>query len=443
MWIFREKKTRMISPEVDKSEFIAKKSARKKQIDISAPPQEQPGYADIKQPPRPSVRQLAPQNAPASSEIDTQTPAPPRSGRQTAQPQTPPQPIPPRPGTRPVKQSDRQPVQPVVSSMPPDEHPSPSRMQAQEQPANPDDSRRNLTSSTTEGSPRRIGDMLIKYKLINQQQLDEALAYQKSLPEHKLLGQVLIELGFITEMQLTISIAKLCQIPFLQITKYNVNSEAIGKLSGHICRRLQVLPLDILGKILTIAMVNPFDYAAIREAEFHTNMKVKRIICLLKELEECFELFYPETEPQALPEPEKIEEEAPREEDVPEVEAEISEQAEDADKAPPVGITSDLDNIFAEAEERVRTSLIERKSVESRTSDHMPPAADISVDRETLITNPSKPGIPLSERESWEIFRKSPMYIYDKKMESFLSASVLKASHIDGEVFELVSEVIK
>jgi hypothetical protein len=268
---------------------------------------------------------------------------------------------------------------------------------------------------------RRIGDVLIKYKLINQSQLAQALEYQKNLPEHKLIGRILIDLGFITEIQLTIAIAKLCQIPFLQIGKYNVNEDAIQRIPTNVARRLGILPLDVLGNILTIAMVNPFDYNTTREVEFHTGMKVKRVICLQKDLNECLDLFYPE----------ELEEEIEEEK----AEPLEPEEGEDVTKA----IADDLDKIFSEAESHIRTSLVEKDKIVRRVV----PSSLMSTEREPLISAPSQKAVPLSEKESWEAFKRSPEYIFDKRVEDYLSQEVIMAVSIPAEVFEAISDIIK
>jgi hypothetical protein len=51
-------------------------------------------------------------------------------------------------------------------------------------------------------SEARLGDLLVERRLISTQDLDEALAAQKSSARHIPLGQVLIDNGAITRRQL-------------------------------------------------------------------------------------------------------------------------------------------------------------------------------------------------------------------------------------------------
>ena len=52
----------------------------------------------------------------------------------------------------------------------------------------------------------RIGEVLMEHNYITQEQMEQALAYQKEHRE-KRVGQILIELGFVTETQVLEALA--------------------------------------------------------------------------------------------------------------------------------------------------------------------------------------------------------------------------------------------
>ncbi len=135
---------------------------------------------------------------------------------------------------------------------------------------------------------QQIGQILLRYRLITQAQLEEALSVQAARKEHKLLGEILIELGFLTEIQLISTISKICQIPFIPLEKYAISKEALEVIPFATARRLQLIPLDRLGRMLQIAMANPFDYAAIREIEELTDYTVKRVVVTKSALHDAY-----------------------------------------------------------------------------------------------------------------------------------------------------------
>lgn len=434
MWYYRNKSRNKINPELETSEFIGRKSRRSRAVDFC------PFSEMIENEPAARERTPAPELAPESEPTPAPELAPEPEPTPAAAPEPAPEPSAPTVDKKEIKGDDPRRTARLDQAAPDssDKRKSgtapvvrtPSGRMSRERP-----------SGRAQKGAVKIGEMLIKYKLINRHQLDEALEAQKATAEHKLLGQVLIELGYLTEIQLTIAIAKLCQIPFIQIEKYNVNDAAIELVPGHVARRLQIIPLDVLGKILTIAMVNPFDYAAVREVGFYTGMTVKRVICIKKELDKTLNLYYPEPEQ---------EEEAPGTDDAQAPAAEEPETAvaageEDSADAEGPSIETDLENIFAEAEEKIRTSLVDKKEVDKRkeTKPSVSTMQKIETTREPLLTMPSKDGIDLTDDETWEFFRRSPEFKFEKRIEAYLKNRVMEAYEVDDEVFEMISEIIR
>ncbi len=59
-----------------------------------------------------------------------------------------------------------------------------------------------LVNSSSLGRPRKIGQMLVNQGLVSRQDVEEALRYQRTLPNPPPLGQILIERGVLTRDQL-------------------------------------------------------------------------------------------------------------------------------------------------------------------------------------------------------------------------------------------------
>ncbi len=62
--------------------------------------------------------------------------------------------------------------------------------------------RGKLVNSSSLGRPRKLGQMLVNQGLVPRHDVEEALRYQRSLPNSPPLGQILIERGLITRDQL-------------------------------------------------------------------------------------------------------------------------------------------------------------------------------------------------------------------------------------------------
>ena len=81
----------------------------------------------------------------------------------------------------------------------------------------------------------RIGEVLMERNYITQEQMEQALAYQKEHRE-KRVGQILIELGFVTEAQVLGIVSLVSQQPPATFTR----SSWLASNSYSIQQRLSV-----------------------------------------------------------------------------------------------------------------------------------------------------------------------------------------------------------
>ena len=125
---------------------------------------------------------------------------------------------------------------------------------------------------------RRLGDILIEEGAITNNQLQEALKYQKE--QHCFLGQALVELDHMDQDTLVSFLVKQCKIPHLNLLDYNIDSVLLDYISEETCKKYSLLPIDKLGKILTVAMVDPLDIEALEVVrESCPDLRVKPILC--------------------------------------------------------------------------------------------------------------------------------------------------------------------
>ncbi|MCK5557011.1 MAG: ATP-binding protein [Candidatus Hydrogenedentes bacterium] len=123
----------------------------------------------------------------------------------------------------------------------------------------------------------RLGHMLVEEKLISPQQLKEALANQQETGQF--IGQALVELGYISEQDLASFLVRQCRIPHLNLLDYEIKTEMLDLLPYKLSREHRVLPVDKLGSILTVAMVDPFDSAVLEKIQERTGLRVKPVLC--------------------------------------------------------------------------------------------------------------------------------------------------------------------
>ena len=124
----------------------------------------------------------------------------------------------------------------------------------------------------------KLGEILVGERIITQEQLHEGLA--KQAEEGGFLGQKLIELKYLDQQTLTLFLVKQCKIPHLNLLDYQIDPEVVQLIPKELCLKHRILPVDKMGKIFTVAMVDPLNIEALAVIrELHPELRIKPILC--------------------------------------------------------------------------------------------------------------------------------------------------------------------
>ncbi len=107
---------------------------------------------------------------------------------------------------------------------------------------------------------KRLGDLLVEEGIITEQQVEQALAAQKSTGRK--LGAALIELGFLSEHQMLTFLSQQLDIPLIDLSRANVDIDAVQLLPEVHARRLRALVISRQQDTLRVAMSDPADLFA-------------------------------------------------------------------------------------------------------------------------------------------------------------------------------------
>ncbi|MEX0335044.1 GspE/PulE family protein [Vibrio tubiashii] len=107
---------------------------------------------------------------------------------------------------------------------------------------------------------KRLGDLLVEEGIITEQQVEQALSAQKSTGRK--LGAALIELGALTEHQMLSFLSQQLDIPLIDLSRADVDVEAVQLLPEVHARRLRALVIGRHMDTLRVAMSDPADLFA-------------------------------------------------------------------------------------------------------------------------------------------------------------------------------------
>lgn len=139
----------------------------------------------------------------------------------------------------------------------------------------------------------RIGEILTQKGYITDEQMSQALAYQK---EHrdKRVGQILRELGFVTEDQVLDALASRLNLKIVDVAQLSVDLTAVGMVSREVAEKNLMLPVSVQGHHMVLVTNDPLNYFALEEVRQQTGCQLE--ICLSVEgpLKKAVSYYYAE-----------------------------------------------------------------------------------------------------------------------------------------------------
>ena len=118
----------------------------------------------------------------------------------------------------------------------------------------------------------RIGDYLVSQGLINDEQLQKVLAAQKESNGTKKFGDVVVELGFMSEVNFTKALAGKLRVQYVDLDNTDINIEAVQKVPEALARKHTVIAINIQGKRLTVATNDPVNFIVLEDIKVSTGM---------------------------------------------------------------------------------------------------------------------------------------------------------------------------
>lgn len=137
---------------------------------------------------------------------------------------------------------------------------------------------------------KQLGELLLERGIITQDQLKIAIDHQKA--NKGLLGEVLVDLSFATETDIAQALTSQYGFPYLPLSNYEIDPEVIKSVPEHICRQFCLIPIDKIGKSLTLAMSNPLNVQAAEDVELITGCAVQAFVSTATEIKLSIEKYY-------------------------------------------------------------------------------------------------------------------------------------------------------
>src|SRR4030042_831444 len=150
---------------------------------------------------------------------------------------------------------------------------------------------------------KKIGELLCEKSYLNESNLELALAEQKN--KDRRLGEIMLDLGHITQAQLNEVLALQAGIEKVDLNDIAVSKDIISLVPAELVSKYNILPFRLERKfsgvnaenngnsqLLAVAMIDPFQMQVIEDLRFVTGYPVRRYYADPKELEDAILKFY-------------------------------------------------------------------------------------------------------------------------------------------------------
>src|SRR6478736_916205 len=137
---------------------------------------------------------------------------------------------------------------------------------------------------------QRLGDLLVKEKVITSEQLEQATKVQKET--NCRLGSALVKLGFLTDEDVTNFLSRQYGVPAINLSYFEIDPSVVKLIPFETAKRYQILPLSRVGASLTIAMVDPTNVFAMDDIKFMTGFNIEPVVASESAIMDAIEKAY-------------------------------------------------------------------------------------------------------------------------------------------------------
>jgi len=136
--------------------------------------------------------------------------------------------------------------------------------------------------SSPSSERKRLGDLLVAAKLINEKQVKEALELQEKTGRR--LGSIVVSKGWVSDQDVLQLLSRQLRVPYARLRSNIYDPAAVGLLDPNIARRLKVMPLFKVRGVLFLATANPQAIPILDEVEEHVGCSVRPILAVREDI---------------------------------------------------------------------------------------------------------------------------------------------------------------
>ena len=139
-----------------------------------------------------------------------------------------------------------------------------------------------------------LGELLIREKVINQDQLKTASDYEKK--NKVTISSALVTLGHVSEEEMAQALSRQLGYPYIDLSQFEVYPDVINLIPVDIAKKHMIMPIHRIRSFLTMAMVDPTDLDVIENVRFRTSLSIQPVIASESGINDAINKYYGATD---------------------------------------------------------------------------------------------------------------------------------------------------
>ena len=137
---------------------------------------------------------------------------------------------------------------------------------------------------------KMLGEMLLAGGLIKEEQLKKALEEQKKRGGR--VGEILVDLGFITEVNLSAFLGRQLHIPFIEIDKQLVDTDVVRLIPDSMARRIIAIPLYRDKEDIVVAMSDPLNIFGLDDIKRTLGKEIRLVVATRSDILRAIDKYF-------------------------------------------------------------------------------------------------------------------------------------------------------
>jgi len=142
---------------------------------------------------------------------------------------------------------------------------------------------------------RKLGQILVDLGYLTEDQLWDVLENQKQSPG-EVIGMVAVRMGLVTEAQVTEALAEQWGMPVVNLEETNIPPKVLELVPQTMAELYKIMPISLVNEVLTVAMADPQNVAALDDLRNFLGYDIRGAVSSEADVDKAITRYYLERE---------------------------------------------------------------------------------------------------------------------------------------------------